>query len=297
MALAWLIMLRRRVQAQTIQLRSSNRELSAALAAAEQAKRMAQEANKLKSEFLANMSHEIRTPMNAILGMTALAQDTPRDDERNEYLSDVMTAAKSLLALLNDILDFSKIEAGRMDLSPISFSLRGCLNEAVGTLTVNAEQKGLRLLLNVSPEVPDVVVGDPTRLRQVLLNLLNNAIKFTDAGTIETNASVYDRQGATLNLHFSVHDTGVGIPAGKIEAIFEAFRQADGSIARKYGGTGLGLTICSRLVRLMGGHIWAESEPGVGSTFHFTAVVHDGGEYLQTTELSAHQRDLVKTSV
>ena len=258
---------------------------------------MAQEANKLKSEFLANMSHEIRTPMNAILGMTALAQDTSCADERNEYLGDVMTAAKSLLALLNDILDFSKIEAGRLDLSPISFSLRGCLSEAAGTLTVNAEQKGLRLLVNVSPEVPDVVVGDPTRLRQVLLNLLNNAIKFTDAGSIEARASVYDRQGAMLNLHFSVHDTGVGIPPEKINAIFEAFRQADGSIARKYGGTGLGLTICSRLVRLMGGHIWAESEPGVGSTFHFTAVVQGESEYSQASGLSALQRELAKTSL
>ena len=296
-ALAWIMMLRRRVQAQTIQLSSSNRELSAALTAAEQAKRMAQEANKLKSEFLANMSHEIRTPMNAILGMTALAQDTSCADERNEYLGDVMTAAKSLLALLNDILDFSKIEAGRLDLSPISYSLRGCLNEAAGTLSVNAEQKGLRLLVNVSPEVPEVVVGDPTRLRQVLLNLLNNAIKFTDAGSIETHVSLYDRQGPMLNLHFSVHDTGVGIPAEKIDAIFEAFRQADGSIARKYGGTGLGLTICSRLVRLMGGHIWAESAPGVGSTFHFTAVVQDGGEHSQASEMSALQRELMKTSV
>ena len=296
-ALTWIMMLRRRVQAQTIQLSSSNRELSAALKAAEQAKIMAQEANKLKSEFLANMSHEIRTPMNAILGMTALAQDTSCADERNEYLGDVMTAAKSLLALLNDILDFSKIEAGRLDLSPISFSLRGCLSEAAGTLTVNAEQKGLRLLVNVSPEVPDVVVGDPTRLRQVLLNLLNNAIKFTDAGSIEARASVYDRQGAMLNLHFSVHDTGVGIPPEKINAIFEAFRQADGSIARKYGGTGLGLTICSRLVRLMGGHIWAESEPGVGSTFHFTAVVQGESEYSQASGLSALQRELAKTSL
>ncbi|MCU1274636.1 MAG: multi-sensor hybrid histidine kinase [Bryobacterales bacterium] len=277
--LAWVIMLRRRVRAQTNQLRSNNREMSAALASAEQAKKMAQEANKLKSEFLANMSHEIRTPMNAILGMTALAQDTSCSEERNEYLADVMVAAESLLALLNDILDFSKIEAGRMDLSPIPFSVRECLNEAANTLAVNAERKGLPIIIDVPSDVPDIVVGDPVRLRQVLLNLLNNAVKFTHAGSIEMAASVYDRHDEILTLHFSVRDTGVGIPSNKIEAVFEAFRQADESIARKFGGTGLGLTICARLVNLMKGRIWVESELGVGSIFHFTVILRRGAEH------------------
>jgi len=281
-ALSWVIMLRRRVRVQTTQLRNNNRELSAALSSAEQARKMAQEANKLKSEFLANMSHEIRTPMNAILGMTALAQDTSCAEERNEYLADVMTAAESLLALLNDILDFSKIEAGRMDLSPIPFSVRACLNDAANTLAVNAERKGLPIIVEVPPDVPDIVVGDPVRLRQVLLNLLNNAVKFTQAGSIEMAASVYDWHEETVTLHFAVRDTGVGIPSNKIEAVFEAFRQADESIARKFGGTGLGLTICARLVNLMKGRIWVESEVGVGSIFHFTAILRCGAEQAAT---------------
>jgi signal transduction histidine kinase len=280
--LTWVMMLRRRVQAQTTQLRNNNRELSAALGSAEQAKKMAQEANKLKSEFLANMSHEIRTPMNAILGMTALAQDTLCSEERNEYLADVMSAAESLLALLNDILDFSKIEAGRMDLSPIPFSVRACLTDAAHTLAVNAERKGLPIIIEVPPDVPDMVVGDPVRLRQVLLNLLNNAVKFTEAGSIEMAASVYDRHEEMVTLHFSVRDTGVGIPGNKIEAVFEAFRQADETIARKFGGTGLGLTICARLVNLMRGRIWVESELGVGSIFHFTAILRCGVEPAAT---------------
>jgi signal transduction histidine kinase len=279
-ALTWVVMLRRRVKGQTVQLTNSNRELSAALRAAEQAKMMAEEANKLKSEFLANMSHEIRTPMNAILGMTALAQETTSLDERNEYLADAMTAAQSLLALLNDILDFSKIEAGRMELSPISFSVRECVNAAVGTLAVTAEQKNIELMSQISPEVPDPVIGDPDRLRQVLLKLLNNAVKFTSAGSVEIRVDVYDRRKNESTLHFSVSDTGPGIPGDKLESIFEAFRQADGTIARKYGGTGLGLTICSRLVRLLGGRVWVESELGVGSTFHFTADLRTAEQAL-----------------
>ena len=277
-ALAWVILLRRRVRAQTLELRNSNRQLSVALDAAEHSKKMAQEANQLKSEFLANMSHEIRTPMNGILGMTGLVLETDLSDEQREFLNDARKSAESLLALLNDILDFSKIEAGRMDLFPIAFSLRDCLKNAASALTVNAEQKGLRMMVEVGPETPDAVIGDPLRLRQVLLNLLNNAVKFTHAGSVEMRAGLYERREDSLTLHFSVSDTGVGIPPDKIEAIFEAFRQADGSVTRTYGGTGLGLTICARLVNLMGGRVWVESEPGMGSIFHFTAVMQEAAE-------------------
>ena len=167
-----------------------------------------------------------------------------------------------------------------MELSPISFSVRECVNAAVGTLAVTAEQKNIELMSQISPEVPDPVIGDPDRLRQVLLNLLNNAVKFTSAGSVEIRVDVYDRRKNESTLHFSVSDTGPGIPGDKLESIFEAFRQADGTIARKYGGTGLGLTICSRLVRLLGGRVWVESELGVGSTFHFTADLRTAEQAL-----------------
>src|SRR5579864_683149 len=283
-ASGWVTMLRRRVQAQTSKLSARNLELRQTLAMAEDATKRAREADKLKSEFLANMSHEIRTPMNAIIGMTALAEDTTSREEMHEYLGDVTTAAKSLLALLNDILDFSKIEAGRIDLDLHPFSLRKCLADAAKVVALSAEEKGLQLITEVADQVPDHLVGDPTRLRQVLLNLLNNAVKFTAAGSIGLRVVRDGGSEGDVTIHFSVRDSGPGIPRDKFDAIFEAFRQADGSIARRYGGTGLGLAICSRLVRLMGGRIWLESELGAGSTFHFTVTLRQAAEGFESFE-------------
>jgi len=237
------------------------------------AKEAAEAANRAKSEFLANMSHEIRTPMNGIMGMTELALDTTLSARQREYLETVKNSADSLLTVINDVLDFSKIEAGKLELETVPFGLRDALEETLRTLAARAHAKGLELACRIAPEIPQTLVGDPTRLRQIVVNLVGNAIKFTETGeicvSVEVAGNIDGSASGEVDFHFSIADTGIGIPLAKQATIFAPFEQADGSTTRRHGGTGLGLAISSCLVELMGGLIWLESEVGRGSTFHF----------------------------
>jgi len=253
------------------ELEEAIREVKATQKEVALAKEAAEKANQAKSLFLASMSHDIRTPMNGIIGMTDLCLDTELTDEQREYLGMVKSSADSLLSLLNDILDFSKIESGMLELEEIGFNLNSAVEDTVKSLAYMAHNKGLELACRIHRDVPVALVGDPGRLRQVIVNLVGNALKFTEKGEVVVEVRLLEEADDHVFLHFLVRDTGIGISRDRQEKIFEAFSQADESTTRKYGGTGLGLSISSRLVSMMGGKIWVESEPGEGSTFQFTA--------------------------
>ena len=252
------------VAARTSELLALNQQLLIAKEAAEAGSRA-------KSEFLANMSHEVRTPINGIMGMTELALDTELSAEQRDYLTAVRQSGEALLTVVNDILDFSKIESGKLDLESIPFDLRDCVSQAMKSMALPAHQKGLEIAYRIAPQIPGRLIGDPGRLRQILVNLVGNAIKFTDNGDVALQVEHETGEDNAVLLHFQVRDTGIGIPAEKQAHLFEKFYQADSSTTRRFGGTGLGLAICARLVEMMGGRIWLESAEGQGSIFHFIA--------------------------
>ncbi len=287
--LGWVIILRGRVKRQSEVIGSQLEVIGSQLKEADALKEAAEAANRAKSEFLANMSHEIRTPMNGVTGMIDLTLDTRLTGEQREFLETAKTSADALLTVVNDILDFSKIEAGKLEMDPVEFDLTGLMEETVRTFALRAAQKGIELTCEIGPDVPERAAADPTRLRQVIVNLLGNALKFTEKGEVAVSVLTEERSAGKTALHFVVADTGIGIPIEKRQLIFDAFAQEDASMSRKYGGTGLGLTISSKLVKMMGGRIWVESEPGKGSRFHFTVAVEvapaSGGRHVEVETL------------